>query len=223
MDWKRYGQNCPSLWGNKLKFSYKRGGDEIHGLSLGMIKEKVEGAIGGMLGQVDDVETKGESETWGRSLRLRVNIDMSKPLLRSTKVEFLCAMEMRKENAHLKRKYGNWLQTEISKTWSAKVDGDDTSFLNMESSALLSRNFGRARMQNDDERRVQHCMVKSSSDEENQGNKDLIDTNHGTSLLLKSNREIIYMEKRLQPDVDCDINGMHQYTNTHASKEIYVG
>ncbi|XVF21102.1 hypothetical protein REPUB_Repub12eG0062000 [Reevesia pubescens] len=64
-------------------------GVQVHGLTLGLMNDKVDHAIGRVLGHVEEVETKGDVEAWGRYLRIRVVIDTSKPLLRGTKVILL--------------------------------------------------------------------------------------------------------------------------------------
>ncbi|XVF84584.1 hypothetical protein PTKIN_Ptkin17bG0048800 [Pterospermum kingtungense] len=59
---------------------------QVHGLPLDLMNEKFGIVIGETIGEIMEVETDGKQQVWGRWLRIRVNIDVSKPLKRGSKI-----------------------------------------------------------------------------------------------------------------------------------------
>ncbi|XVF71961.1 hypothetical protein PTKIN_Ptkin12aG0082300 [Pterospermum kingtungense] len=59
---------------------------QVHGLPLDLMNEKIGIVIGETIGEIMEVETDWEQQAWGRWLRIRVNIDVSKPLKRGSKI-----------------------------------------------------------------------------------------------------------------------------------------
>ncbi|XVF20671.1 hypothetical protein REPUB_Repub12eG0021900 [Reevesia pubescens] len=59
---------------------------QIHGLPLGMMNKKVGIVLGETLGDVEEFDLSEGDVAWGRFLRVRVNINITKPLKRFSKV-----------------------------------------------------------------------------------------------------------------------------------------
>ena len=55
---------------------------QAHGLPLGLMNEKIGTVLGDAIGDVEKVETNGDQRAWGRFLKIRVSINISKPLKR---------------------------------------------------------------------------------------------------------------------------------------------
>jgi hypothetical protein len=55
---------------------------QVHDLPLLCMSKAVGTKIGESLGTLKDIDLAGDGAGWGRSLRLRVHIDLSKPLER---------------------------------------------------------------------------------------------------------------------------------------------
>ncbi|XVF12342.1 hypothetical protein REPUB_Repub08aG0108400 [Reevesia pubescens] len=62
------------------QFCQKFGRSRIHGLPIGLMNEKVGIVIGESLGDVEEVEKKIETTAWGKFVRVRVRLNVHKPL-----------------------------------------------------------------------------------------------------------------------------------------------
>ncbi|KAL0347721.1 UNVERIFIED_CONTAM: hypothetical protein Scaly_1788100 [Sesamum calycinum] len=58
----------------------------IHGLPLGKMNQDVASYIGRKLGKVKEVDRDSSGDIWGSSVRIRVSIDITKPLKRALKL-----------------------------------------------------------------------------------------------------------------------------------------
>ncbi|KAL0454591.1 UNVERIFIED_CONTAM: hypothetical protein Slati_0798300 [Sesamum latifolium] len=58
----------------------------IHGLPLGKMTKELCSFIGNKLGRFKDVDLDEKGESWGSSVRVRVSVDVTKPLKRALKV-----------------------------------------------------------------------------------------------------------------------------------------
>ncbi|KAL0283171.1 UNVERIFIED_CONTAM: hypothetical protein Sangu_2906700 [Sesamum angustifolium] len=58
----------------------------VHGLPLGKMTKEIAAFIGNKLGKFRDVELDGGGEDWGSYIRIRVVIDITKPLIRALKI-----------------------------------------------------------------------------------------------------------------------------------------
>ncbi|KAL0448004.1 UNVERIFIED_CONTAM: hypothetical protein Slati_1928300 [Sesamum latifolium] len=58
----------------------------IHGLSIGRMAKEVASFIGGKIGRLKEFDQQKGQESWGSFMRLRVAIDVMKPLLRVLKI-----------------------------------------------------------------------------------------------------------------------------------------
>ena len=61
-------------------------GVQIHGLSLGLMIEKIGTVLGELIGDVEEIDAKSGQMAWGRYLRVRISINISKPLKRGSKI-----------------------------------------------------------------------------------------------------------------------------------------
>ncbi|XVF32015.1 hypothetical protein REPUB_Repub17cG0045000 [Reevesia pubescens] len=61
---------------------------QIHGLPIGLMNENVGIVLGDSLGDVEEVEILEDKFAWGRYMRVRVRINIHKPLKRIAKVSF---------------------------------------------------------------------------------------------------------------------------------------
>ncbi|XVF09057.1 hypothetical protein REPUB_Repub07fG0058300 [Reevesia pubescens] len=59
---------------------------QIHGFSIGMMKEKICIVIGETVGDVEEVDGGDGKSVWGKFLRVRVNVNKTKPLKRGTRI-----------------------------------------------------------------------------------------------------------------------------------------
>ncbi|XVF14396.1 hypothetical protein REPUB_Repub09cG0055200 [Reevesia pubescens] len=59
---------------------------QIHGLPSGIMSENVGMVLGEFVGDVEEVDIRGEQMAWGRFLRIKVNINTTKPLKMGTRV-----------------------------------------------------------------------------------------------------------------------------------------
>ena len=59
---------------------------QIHGLPLGLMTTKIATVLGESIGDVEEVDADGEKMAWGKFLRVRVAINISKPLKRGTRI-----------------------------------------------------------------------------------------------------------------------------------------
>ena len=60
---------------------------QIHGIPLGMMNENVARAIGSFIRQILVIDKGGDKVVWGHYLRVRILINVMKPLKRGTKVK----------------------------------------------------------------------------------------------------------------------------------------
>ncbi|XP_042962703.1 uncharacterized protein LOC122296978 [Carya illinoinensis] len=67
---------------NKTQFSYKPFWVQLHNLPLATMNEEVGTQFAASIGHVIRVETELDGRVWGRCLRVRVAVDIHKPLLR---------------------------------------------------------------------------------------------------------------------------------------------
>ncbi|KAL0426829.1 UNVERIFIED_CONTAM: hypothetical protein Slati_2857700 [Sesamum latifolium] len=58
----------------------------VHGLPLGKMTKEMASFIGNKLGQFKDVDLDSKGDVWGTSIRIRVSIDITKPLKRALKI-----------------------------------------------------------------------------------------------------------------------------------------
>lgn len=61
---------------------------QIHGLELQLLTRYVGEVLGNKVGRVMEIDCSTNSIAWGKCLRVRVLINVTKPLVRGTKVEF---------------------------------------------------------------------------------------------------------------------------------------
>lgn len=66
---------------SRMDFTHSPFWIQVHNLPLCMSRA-VRTKIGRMLGDLEDVDVEGDGTRWGRSLRLRVSIDLTQPLKR---------------------------------------------------------------------------------------------------------------------------------------------
>ena len=59
---------------------------QIHGFPLGLMTKKIGTVLGASIGDVEEVDVEGGQIAWGRYLRVRVMIDIRKPLKRGSNV-----------------------------------------------------------------------------------------------------------------------------------------
>ena len=55
---------------------------QIHGLPLGLMMEKIGIVLGEVMGDIVEVETSDDKLAWGKWMRVRVIIDIKKPIKR---------------------------------------------------------------------------------------------------------------------------------------------
>ncbi|XP_042954408.1 uncharacterized protein LOC122290790 [Carya illinoinensis] len=67
---------------NRIQFRYEPFWVQLHNLTLATMNEEVGAQFAASTGHVILVETKLDGRTWGRCLRVRVAVDIHKPLLR---------------------------------------------------------------------------------------------------------------------------------------------
>ncbi|XVF38293.1 hypothetical protein REPUB_Repub20aG0088200 [Reevesia pubescens] len=120
-------EGLEELW-SKLSLTFMEK-NKIHGLHLGFMNEKVGQAIGNIIGKVEEVESKDETESWGRSLKVRVAIDAVKQMMKGTKepildhieIDCLKAMKSKNKGLPLLKEYGSWLKDNVLHVWKIKL------------------------------------------------------------------------------------------------------
>ncbi|KAL0361675.1 UNVERIFIED_CONTAM: hypothetical protein Sradi_3852000 [Sesamum radiatum] len=65
----------------------------IHGLPLGKMTREISTFIGNKLGRFKEVDLDGNGEAWGSSVRIRVALDITKPLSRALKIRTILGDE----------------------------------------------------------------------------------------------------------------------------------
>lgn len=99
---------------------------QMHGLPMKMMTEKVRIALGECIGEVEEVETCKGQIAWGKNLRVRILMNITKALNRGKmisdeqgirkldhpKSECPVAIKTMKEGKKLVREYGPWLRAE---------------------------------------------------------------------------------------------------------------
>jgi len=76
---KEVEENIPLL---QMDFSISPFWIQIHDLPLGCMTREVGYKIGASIGRVEDVRVPGDGGVWSRGLRVRVQVDITKPLER---------------------------------------------------------------------------------------------------------------------------------------------
>ncbi|KAL0451732.1 UNVERIFIED_CONTAM: hypothetical protein Slati_1151300, partial [Sesamum latifolium] len=64
----------------------------VHGLPLGQMTKEVASFVGNHLGRFIDVDMDNSGHVWGSSLRIRVSLDVTKPLKRVIKIRTVLGM-----------------------------------------------------------------------------------------------------------------------------------
>ena len=59
---------------------------QVHGLPLGLMTEKIGTILGETIGDVEEIDVEGGQMAFGRYLRVRVLINISKPLKRGSRI-----------------------------------------------------------------------------------------------------------------------------------------
>ncbi|KAL0356430.1 UNVERIFIED_CONTAM: hypothetical protein Sradi_4089900 [Sesamum radiatum] len=65
----------------------------VHGLPLGKMTKEIASFIGNKLGQFKEVDLDSKGDVWGSSVRIRVSIDITKPLKRALKIRMVLGDE----------------------------------------------------------------------------------------------------------------------------------
>lgn len=78
-------ENVPPI---QMDFSKSPFWIQVHDLPLVCMNREVGFKIGAAIGEVEDVDISGEGVGWGRGLRLRVQVDLTKPLERGRALKF---------------------------------------------------------------------------------------------------------------------------------------
>ncbi|XVF37799.1 hypothetical protein REPUB_Repub20aG0042000 [Reevesia pubescens] len=91
---------------------------QIHGLPLGLMNKKIGIVVAESLGDVEEVNLKGENFAWGRYLRVMVNLNIPKPLKRGSKIAIEDGKQicMKKNNGSVKREYQSWMRADLGKS-----------------------------------------------------------------------------------------------------------
>ncbi|OMP10859.1 hypothetical protein COLO4_04212 [Corchorus olitorius] len=105
-----------------------------HDLPLGLMNEGIGKVIGSSMGVVEEVDTCGEKVAWEPFLRVRVRIQIHKPLRRGMLLlslmwgsSLLVFVIMRKETGKVVKEYGPWLRAEVPRSKLSKFDGPGVS------------------------------------------------------------------------------------------------
>ncbi|XP_042949100.1 uncharacterized protein LOC122281356 [Carya illinoinensis] len=71
---------------NEIVFNYELFWVQIHNLPLNSMNQEVGGQVGAIIGKVLKVDVDEEGWGWGRCLRVQVEVDLYKPLVRGKRI-----------------------------------------------------------------------------------------------------------------------------------------